>query len=345
MVDKKRSFSTVIKYLVITFIFFLLVIIGIGELVVRLTTKESPYYKKANLDDELGWVTSPNLDMKYDGEDKAGVKYPVHYQTFKNGFRIYGDPNTKKKKVLFVGDSYIQSVEVSNDKLFYKILADSLDFEVWAYGQAGYGTLQEYLVLKNNIKAINPDLVVIQTCDNDFIDNYAPLEYYSGYKVGLRRPYMSTEGKIMYRRPVPKWQELIDKSKFLKIIRLKLVTVFPPKKVIKTETRIPRDHKKYNDYATCLKITSNIVGKMRELVGDKEILGFSASSYEPQLSDFNDIFVQNNISFIANPAKNIDTIRSQKKVVNSSDGYHWNELGHRIIANSLKESVSLMLSE
>jgi len=343
MPNKERSKSRIVTYLIIVFIIILIIIVGIGEIIIRINSEESHFYKKAILDKELGWVTTAYFDSEYEETDKAGVKYPVHYKTSKNGFRIYGDINTSKKRVFFVGDSYIQSVEVSNDKLFYKILADSLKFEVWAYGQAGYGTLQEKIIIEKFIKEIKPDLVVLQTCDNDFIDNYASLEYYSGYKVGLRRPYQKKNGEIVYRLPIPIWQEFTDRSKFLKLLRKKIQTSFPSIRNMKTETRIPIDHRKYKDYSDCLDITSDIINEIKNIVGDKKLLGFSASSYQPQLSDFNSIFRKNDIPFVSNIGQKLDTLTWGKKIVNSSDGYHWNEFGHKIVAKSLKDSVSLML--
>jgi len=104
--------------------------------------------------------------------------------------------------VLFIGDSYTHAVEVSRTKTYYEILATYLPFECFAYGAAGYGTLQEYLLLEKYMNIIDPDNIILQLCSNDIIDNYSAMEKISTYKVGKKRPYLNKYGDIIYETPL-----------------------------------------------------------------------------------------------------------------------------------------------
>lgn len=153
-----------------------------------------------SLDDELGWV--PMADYAFTGElrDAGGNSCWVEISTDNEGFRLHRDPGEPaRKKVLFLGDSYTQAMHVSDDKTYYGLLGSELDFEVFAHGVEGCGTLQEYMVLDKYIDAIEPDVVFILFCPNDIINNYPALERRSTLnRMGLRRPYL-VNGEVEYK--------------------------------------------------------------------------------------------------------------------------------------------------
>jgi len=140
----------------------------VGEIATRIyyaSEKEvvpAPPYDYRQLDDKYGWFTKSNYYHKGSMKDKAGVEYDIEIKTNEHGFKTFDDVNSNKPKVFFIGDSYTHAVEVSNDKSFYNILKDSLDFSCFAYGSAGYGTLQEYMITSEYIDEINPDVLILQ---------------------------------------------------------------------------------------------------------------------------------------------------------------------------------------
>lgn len=349
MSERSKTYSSfeAFKYLSFTFLMFLVILIGIGEIIIRIVSEELPYKEKANLNEQIGWVTKENYTSEYVMNEfgEEGRLYPVKYQTFQHGFRAWGDLRSSKPKVFFIGDSYVQAVEVSNDKTFYHHLKDSLDIEVFAYGHAGYGTLQELMILKKYIEIIDPDLIVLQTCDNDFIDNHAPLEYNSTYKVGLRRPYYNLEKKTIYRMAMPRYQELIDKSKFLGLLRKKLENTFPGVKGLSAQQRMTKDGRRYLPYDESIRITSLILSDMKETAGSIPVIAFSASPYEPQVSAFKEISEVNGIPFNAEVGKRIQKMVWSKVNLLSSDGYHWNELGHKRVAGLLVDDLYSVLNK
>jgi len=303
------------------------------------------------MDSELGWLPKANYSSTYQmsthGDDP--IAYNVEYETQDHGFRQWGDVNSSRPKVFFIGDSYVQAVEVSNDKTFFSLFGDSLNVEVFAFGQAGYGTLQQKMILKKYLDLINPDLIILQTCDNDFVDNFAPLEYNSKYKVGLRRPYYDLEGKISYRKPVPRWKEIVDKSKFLGLMRKKIENTFKSKDEKSAQDLMAELKEKYPPYDTSIKITSKLLSEIKTLAGDVPILAFSASPFEPQLTAFRKLSESAGIPFDDGIGKEIQRLSWHKKKVYSQDGYHWSERGHRevshlLIANLIESGIAFKLS-
>ena len=70
----------------------------------------------------------------------------------------------------------------------------------------GYGTMQEYLAMEQWVDKINPDLLVLEVCNNDFIDNSPEMERLAVYKVSERRPYLNADGNVFYERPISQWE-------------------------------------------------------------------------------------------------------------------------------------------
>ena len=341
MGKKDFTFFEKLKFTLVIILFFLFIILIIGEVVLRSKNEEKPFTDKSTIDEELGWALKPNLNLKYKVKSYKDLipPYDVEYKTDAQGFRAYGDASSNKKKVFFVGDSYIQSVEVSNSKLFYNLLKDSLDIEVFAYGHAGYGTLQEKMVIDRFINQIKPDLIVLATCDNDFIDNYAPLEYNSTYKVGIRRPYYDLSGNITYRKAMPQWQELIDKSLFLGLIRRKLSNSFFKSTKPSSQKLITELQREYSPYNKSIEITNKIIKDLKVSLNGTKIIAFSTSAFEPQLSHMSNIFKEHNIPFNKEVSLKMKKLKWNNIPIHSVDGYHWTELGHQKVAEYLKDSI------
>ena len=286
------------------------------------------------------------MDLEYGMSLKEGraEPYTVHYETGRNGFREWGSLRSEKPKVMFVGDSYTQAVEVSNADAFFSIVGDSLESEVFAIGNAGWGTTQEMLIIEQYLDSIHPDLIVLQVCDNDLIDNYAELEYTSNYKVGLRRPYLTLKGDIVQRRPVPKWIELMDKSRFLSIIRKKTHNTFGKSQTESAELRISRDKREFEEYDKSLKVTSLAAARIKKVVGDIPVLVFSASPHDPQLADLRSVFEENDFPFTQKPCKAVWVADDKGLPAHSHDGYHWSQLGNQIVAQELIKEIRPLLA-
>jgi lysophospholipase L1-like esterase len=114
--------------------------------------------------------------------DIKGLKYRLAPNFHKNGIRINAegllwrpaDPEPPKKKVLIIGDSVSFGSDVSQEQNFAVLLEQKLreslgwPIAVWNAGTPGYNTTQEELLLKDIGPGLNPDLVIVQLCLNDY---------------------------------------------------------------------------------------------------------------------------------------------------------------------------------
>lgn len=334
-------------YSIIILVFVLLIVFLVGELAIRLVTKENklnPPYDTAQKDDYLGWKMTPGYSYQGEMLDVTRQPYPINIRYDQNGFKAFGDTLSKKPKVLFLGDSYTASIEASNEHTFYNILADSLGFEAFAYGHAGFGTLQEYMVLDKWVDRIKPDLVVWETCSNDFIDNYAPLEIACGYKVGQRRPYLDSDGSIFYEVPKSWWQRLL----FAAWLKKRWDGV--QQNLLKQENRvgeyyIATDKRNYPLFDESVRRTEQIVAMVKQRLPEgTKLVAFSADIYEPQMGEMKRIFEANGAAFYEDPARLLEQMMLEQKLpLKAVDNCHWSEQGQAVIAQGLKEVLSFEL--
>jgi len=346
MAQKEYSFFKKLQFSIVGLLFFTFLLIGIGEIVTRIVSEKIPvrtHSNKADNDSLFGWVPKANFAITETQRTSADQKYTVNYTTEDYGFRAYGNPKTNKKKILFIGDSYTQAVEVETQEAFYSIIGDSLNAEIFAIGMAGYGNTQEYLLLDKYLDTINPDLVVFQHCENDFIDNNVELEMTSNYKVGLRRPYFKINGEIEYRRPIKKWRSFLEKSRFISLILRKLKYGVISKVVEPAEKLIAEQGTAFPAYAHSIDITEIALKKTKERLNGIESIIFSSSTFEPQLSDFREIATKAGFAFYDESAQKIKKIK-KKEVVTSIDTYHWVAAGHKVVAEELLPRIKQHLN-
>jgi hypothetical protein len=153
---------------------------------------------------KTGWDLAPNSDGQRIVEDTRGNHRTVTERYFEHGFKRWGELGREGRAVLIIGDSFTHMPWVSNGEEWYAYL--ERDFEEWeffVFGSAGYGSLQQFLVLDEFFDTINPDVILWQFCTNDYGDNlYAldreefPLNNYAF------RPYLEGD-EIVYRLPLP----------------------------------------------------------------------------------------------------------------------------------------------
>lgn len=343
----KRSLGRQISFGIISSLFLLLIIFIIGEISFRVyyavkdinieKPEPAPPYNTAEKVDKLGW--QPKGNYLFDGKmnDADGVEYAVHLTTNENGFRQYGNPDSDQTKVLFLGDSYTQSVEVSDDKAFYNIIKDSLPVEIFAYGMAGYGQIQQYMILDEYYDKIQPDVLILQVCSNDFIDNHYELEMTSGYKVGLRRPYLTTKDEIKYYHPVPQYQKVESYSRFLGFIAKRWYNA--KQKIgaeVLAEKQIAEQQRAYKPFDYSVKVTELAIQKIKNRINkDTKLIVYNADHYNPQAAEFKAICEKNDISYVSAPTDALLAAEHNSITVRAGDGYHWNEKGHEIVAKAL----------
>ncbi len=111
-------------------------------------------------------------------------------------------------RVLVFGDSYVFGVGVAEEWLLTtrlaRLLAPSFPsgIEVVNMGVAGYSTDQQYLLWQELGSRLDPDVVILVVCDNDYVGNTESFAYRQYYK-----PYfeLAPDGELHLRNvPVPR---------------------------------------------------------------------------------------------------------------------------------------------
>ncbi len=319
-----------------------LVVLLLGELACKIfphLVSQQPPYDTAEPDNLLGW--KPKGNYVYEGQMQGddGASYPVHFTTQTNGFRRYPlTINESSKRLLLIGDSFTQAVEVSDDKTFYAVLEQELELPVFAYGMAGYGTLQEYLVLDKYLDTIDPEIVLLQFCSNDFIDNELELERQANYFVGQRRPYLQSDGSMLYASPLSRWDCLTDHSCLLRKVKQiwrKLQARHADKADESAESQIAQHGLQYKWYQSAVDKTLRLLRRIKERVGpERKLAILLADPFQPHREQLKGICQKLNIPLIDFPKVQFDQLKKEKSL-HSHDGYHWNEAGHQLVAEAV----------
>jgi len=175
-------------------------------LVLEVTLLSARYWRDGTLkaensyDPELGWVPTPNYTPRpRQIRDLAEVSRSRHYSTNAFGARLWGT-SPGRPKLLFIGDSFTQASDVSNDETYYHRFAELSGLDTYAIGASGYGTLQEKKLLERllRVSGLRPDILVLQFCSNDFVDNSPTLERESIALTQRIRPYRDAQGGDVY---------------------------------------------------------------------------------------------------------------------------------------------------
>lgn len=340
MEKRKRPFWKSLLFSSITFLLLLLFIFFLGEVAVRaMVYLKSRHYpvRTTTADPLLGHRTVENFKWNGIVTDASGDTSHLHYSTDERGFRAFGDLNAMRKKVFFIGDSFTQAIEVSDDQTYFRRLGDSLNLEVFAYGARGYGTLQEWMILKRYLPEINPDIVVLQFCSNDFINNHFELEHNSLYNNNRRRrPYFNAGGKIEYAVPAKiGWDKLNECSLFFQFIFTRLERFLNQKapETAFTEYHLEHEGAQYPPFVASVARTKEVLRRFREtLPPGTPLLVFTTHDDAPYFEAIGDICTQLDIPFVGYIP---EAIRENGHNTLALDGAHWNKFGHRIAADIL----------
>jgi lysophospholipase L1-like esterase len=301
-----------------------------------------------HLDDRLGWRATENYRFKGILNDADMKPYHVEMETNQYGFRVFGNLNSPKKKIMVIGDSLTQASAVSNSKTYYGIINQTLPVEVFAYGCGGYGTLQEYLILDEYVDMIKPDIIIWQFCTNDFINNDYELELNSTRNNnGTRRPYLSSDGKIIYAVPT--------RYKTISFIREHVnphskLSAFIFKRVDRLLARYTKDITVENDIASqgadhpgfkrAARLTNKLMQMVRQRTPNTRIIVFCGDGGLPFYEEVKKISAQNHMEFIDGIPQAIREANKPGNTTYAEDKAHWNELGHKIVAEKISEYLT-----
>jgi len=141
-------------------------------------------------DAELGWAPAPN------SSSVVTTARTIHFKHNSLGLRDEEFSLDGKPTIIFLGDSFVWGLDSEADERFTELLKAKIpDYKILAAGIAGYGTDQEYLLLKRLWPKVKPAVVVLIFCaQNDRSDNSTNIRYDS-----YQKPYfvMEPDGSVV----------------------------------------------------------------------------------------------------------------------------------------------------
>lgn len=136
-----------------------------------------PQQQLFQYDQELGWVGRPGTSAQFASTDFSVIVSNDLYG-FRNTAPVF---SPHKKNILICGDSFGWGWGVEQDEVVSAIMAKRRpDLNVYNLSVPGYGTGQEYLLLKRFLKDrpdYRPDGIVLLLVDNDFLDVVSKKRY------------------------------------------------------------------------------------------------------------------------------------------------------------------------
>jgi hypothetical protein len=302
-------------------------------------------------DSEIGWAPKENHTFKNTVSDLAGTENLIEYQTFKDGFRLYGKTKTRKKKVLVVGDSFTHASNVSNNETYYHHLKKQIgdQYEVFAIGAGGYSPLQEWLTIKRYWDEIDPDIIIWQLCPNDLIDSLWQLDkiqYLGG--ISFNRPYLELAGKTVWTGQYSSWFSLFDTLSFLQVIHFIGQKFLQAKSLNESINgslvdRLREKGKLLEGYNKAVELLKVVFSKL--IVADRpgvKVYTFSNDPKHPFGSSLEKLSRNLGFHFLEGVSMTLAGIpKSERKRYFAADDYHWNKNGHQLVGEMMAYELQL----
>jgi hypothetical protein len=302
-----RSFKA---YLVLLWLVLCIAVsdIGLGILLKKQLLVE---HDERNLtygyDSELGWFPTANSRKTFTGGRTIQVAHNSR------GFRDIEHVVGPKPRIVVLGDSFVWGYDVERPERFTEKLRASLpSWSVYNLGVSGFGTDQEYLLLKREYDFYKPQIVFLVFCrDNDEDDNTSNMRYGAFYK-----PYftLGTTGLTLRGVPVPKSEkyffaqhDLLARSSWVRLFALAYFHRTEPPRFV-----VPRSP------------THAIVADMQRFVqskGGQLVIGLQKPY--PELEQFLE-------------DRNIPHVDLTNPYVFATGSHHWTPEGHTLVSAKIK---------
>jgi hypothetical protein len=269
------------------------------------------------------------------GNSSDGTDYIVRITQDGNGFRMFGDPDSRKLKILIIGDSDTHATEVSDDKTYYAVLRRLLDAEIFAYGVWGYGSLQEWMILDRYYDLIKPDLILWQLSIDDLNDNSPGLK--TADSNALPRPYW-IGGHIRY--VLPKEEALLRYCRICYMVAAQLARFG----IGIAEAEAATGQLARWEYLRSVETTGKIMEMVMQRAQPSPVIAFVTGT--PDSLDgpvHQEVLAQlcrrHHILFLDGVEDGVAAAQANGADVKAYRDYHWNELGHRIVGETLANAL------
>jgi lysophospholipase L1-like esterase len=291
------------------FISLLILLIGM-ELIARLLIKNEYTFDEINIvyryDEELGWFPIENTSKEFTGTRL------IHVKSNTDGFRDAEHGTKKKKRIAFLGDSFVWGYDVEYGERFTEYLQQRMpDWEIINMGVSGYSTDQELILIKKWFDHYEPDIVFLVFCDNDWLGNRTN-KMYNYYK-----SYFSFTGDKLIEHGAP-----IEKSTRYFITKYPILM---RSRLVQYIIEITRPKTIYvKDPATAL------VEEINTFIESKGARFYIAFTNDNGMADHSELCKIRNIPYLLLT----NEFRYQK------NGYHWTPEGHEFVSNKIYKFLS-----
>jgi len=179
-----------------TAIISLLLSLSIAEVALRLLRRFPGPIDERNTvyhyDSYLGWIPNPFMEGICRGHRVVHVKHNSL------GFRDREHHLKKVPSLAVIGDSYVYGYDVEQDECFTELVQKKMpSWDIVNMGISGYGTDQEYLLLRRFLPIMKPDKVLLVFSPNDVDDNRMNRRY------GYYKPYFTAHNGHLNLQGVP----------------------------------------------------------------------------------------------------------------------------------------------
>jgi len=258
-------------------------------------------------DVELGWMPEPNSRSVVTNARTIKVRHNSL------GLRDEEFSRDEKPIIMFLGDSFVWGLDAEAGERFTDLLKPRLpSYRILAAGVSGYGTDQEYLLLRRLWPHIKPAIVVLVFCtDNDRLDNSSNIRY-----EGYQKPYfvIGADGQpVLKGQPVPfSRQHYFEDVWLVRNLRLARIAAAVYLKVMHPVLFVPDP-------------TEKLVGMIRAFVEGNGARFFVAMQRRDD--DLERYLEQNGISFVA--------LDGAPAYPGAGTGGHWTPEGHAFVSERI----------
>ncbi|MBN8549583.1 MAG: SGNH/GDSL hydrolase family protein [Deltaproteobacteria bacterium] len=257
-------------------------------------------------------------------------------------------PSASGKKILFLGDSFTAGMGVAMQDMYYAVSARELGASAYAYAAPGYGTWQEALALRRLIGQIEPELIVLQVCSNDLINNYWQLERDSLHQRVLRpRPYWENGVSVQHMPRSGGWIRLFlaqhsrvfhfifihEEKLMLRLAKLGWASSIEDK--MNADPNLPA-------LQEARMVTEEILLQMKSFAGNVPIIAFMVDEAEPALGILKKAFAAVDIPLHESGIKALRRA-SQKETFAAfrlEDGVHLNAMGNAVFGKAIAKTIA-----
>lgn len=259
----------------------------------------------------------------------------------------------KKKIAAIIGDSYVEALQLDNKKTFHGLLNQKMkDTVVYPFGVSGSQLPQYLAFMKFAEENFNPEIYIFIIIENDFDESWKQEKGRPGFH------YFDKLGKLERVDYNPGFlKKILRNSAFLRYLHLDLKGTFQLKRIFNTErTTLQNNNKNEKTVIEGFKAIDFFFKNVQKITKQKKVILLLDGDRRSIYSGYN----QRNINYLPNiwfetlisKSKNhhnilvvdlhnyfLENWRINKLKFNYDYDYHWNENGHNVVAEVIKDLI------